>query len=56
MSNWNLKIKYNGKILKKMNKNCLGKYQNNKWSYMCMFNFFFRIDENFFWGFVVFSS
>lgn len=23
-----------------MNKNCLGKYQNNKWSYMRMFNFF----------------
>lgn len=23
-----------------MNENCLGKYQNNKWSYMCMFNFF----------------
>lgn len=42
MSNWNSKIKYNGKILKKMNKNCLGKYQNNKWSYMRMFNFFFQ--------------
>lgn len=40
MSYWNSKIKYNGKILKKMNKNCLGKYQNNKWSYMRMFNFF----------------
>lgn len=23
-----------------MNENCLGKYQNNKWSYMRMFNFF----------------